>query len=142
MVVQTLNPDHFCFAAASRHDYDAFFASEIEERREVSYPPFTRLCSVRLDGVSEAKVTTAAARLKRKAERLVHSDKRFGDVRVLGPAPALVAKVRGRYRWHFLIKEREAGRLVPFVAELKSWMESAPQSGVRLTIDMDPITTV
>jgi primosomal protein N' (replication factor Y) len=141
VLVQTLNPDHFCFLSAIDHDYGAFFASEIEEREGVLYPPFSRLCSIRLDGVDERRLEKSVMRMKSSAEKII-KEKKYAGLRVLGPAPALVFKVRGRYRWQFLVKAEYASQLVGFVRELKRGFNASADTGVRLLIDMDPLTTV
>ena len=141
VLVQTLNPDHFCFLSSKEHDYDAFFAAEIEERHDVQYPPFTRLCALRLDSTSEVRVETSARKIKTAAGRIM-KDKKYSSITLLGPAPALVAKVRGRYRWHFLVKAKGPSQLVGFVRELRRSFVASNIAGVRLLIDMDPLTTV
>ena len=141
VLVQTLNPEHFCFLSAIDHDYDAFFASEIEEREGVVYPPFARLCSIRLDSMSDESLTKSVMRMKGKADRII-KEKRYAGLRVLGPAPALVLKVRGRYRWQFLIKAKGASQLIAFVRALREDFIDSAVSSVRLTVDMDPLTTV
>ncbi len=141
VLVQTLNPEHFCFLSAKEHDYETFYASEIEEREGVFYPPFARLCSIRLDGTSETLLSKSVMMMKRRTEKII-KERKYSGLRVLGPAPALVAKVRGRYRWQFLIKAKGASQLVGFVRELKGGFDKSAATGVRLIIDMDPLTTV
>ena len=140
VVIQTLNPGHYCLGAALAHDYDSFFAKEIEEREELSYPPFTRLCVVRVDGTNEAAVIGSINSLKSACDRLLKSRKI--DMQTLGPAPALVSKVRGRHRWQILLKGRDLKELHSLATGLKALFERQKDSGVSLTLDMDPLTTV
>ena len=139
VLIQTLSPEHYCFRAG--HDYEAFFAEEIEERRAAGYPPFTKLCLIRLDGPSESRVIKRSMELKTIAGRIIKRGYE-GKVRVLGPTEALIGRLKGRYRWQFLIKGEDARSLHGFVSELKGATEQGRPGAVAVTMDMDPITTV
>ncbi|MBI1912888.1 MAG: primosomal protein N' [Deltaproteobacteria bacterium] len=140
VVIQTLNPEHYCFRCALEHDYESFYKEEIEHRRELDYPPFTRLCNLRLDGIKESSVIKAASELKISADKLL-GRKDLG-ITILGPAPALLAKIKNRYRWQMLFKGKDISKLHPFIKGLKNSFEAKKISGVNLTIDMDPLTIV
>ena len=104
VLVQTLKPRSLLFPlAAIDHDYDAFFASEIEEREGALYPPFTRFCSIRLDGTSEARLTKSVMMMKRRAEKII-KNKKYAGIRVLGPAQALVLRSEGDTGGSFLLR--------------------------------------
>jgi primosomal protein N' (replication factor Y) len=140
VVIQTLNPGHYCLGAALSHDYDSFFSKEIEAREELDYPPFTRLCVVRVDGTKEERVIASINGLKSALEQLV---KRKGmNIQALGPAPALVSKVRGRHRWQMLLKGKDLKSLHSLAGALKVVFERHKDAGVSLTLDMDPLATV
>lgn len=140
VVIQTLNPAHYCLISALGHDYDSFFSREITEREDLSYPPFTRLCVVRVDGTNEAAVTGSINSLKSACDRLQSGRKTV--MQALGPAPALVAKVRGRHRWQILLKGKDLKELHSLATGLKAVFERQKTPGVTLTLDMDPLTTV
>jgi primosomal protein N' (replication factor Y) len=112
VVIQTLNPTHYCFTSAITHDYDGFYEIETAFRAETGYPPFSRLCCIRLDGTGERTVAQAATRLSDIAfglsEKLTETGR---SVTVLGPVPAMLARLKGRYRWNLLVKCTEVGTL-------------------------------
>lgn len=137
VVIQTLNPGHPCLTAALDHDYEAFFTREIEAREELGYPPFSRLCVLRVDGLREDHVISSVSALKSTCERLIKSRK-IGAY-PLGPAPALVPKVRNRHRWNILLKGRELKDLHWLARALKTAFERRKTPGISLTIDMDPL---
>ncbi|MBI5809860.1 MAG: hypothetical protein HZB21_01525 [Deltaproteobacteria bacterium] len=141
VVIQTLNPDHYCFKSALLHDYCGFYKEEIKVSEDLSYPPFGRLCCLRIDGVREDAVVKAASFLKAGALALIKKRKDAG-ISVLGPAPALLSRLRGRHRWQMLIKGVKAKSLFAFVSPLKASFEAGGFSGVSLIVDMDPITVV
>ncbi len=139
VLIQTLNPGHYCFRAIMAHDYESFFREEIENRRELLYPPFTRLCVLRFEGGKEGEVVRAAGALKEAAEKIIAA-KRF-EIFALGPAPALVQMVKNRHRWQLLLKGREINPLHSLVRALKARFE-AGKGRTTLSIDMDPATVV
>ncbi|MBW7957393.1 MAG: primosomal protein N' [Deltaproteobacteria bacterium] len=139
VVIQTLNPGHYCFRSIMAHDYDSFFREEIENRRELLYPPFTRLCVLRFDGLNEGEVIKAASSVKAAAEKIINSNK--FEIFALGPAPALVHMIKNRHRWQVLLKSKEINPLHSLVRALKAHFE-AGKSRVALSIDMDPSIVV
>jgi len=141
VVIQTLNPTHYALKRAVCHDYDGFYEEEITEREGLSYPPFSRLSVLRITGPNERSALKAAATLRQEADRILPA---YGaDITCLGPAPALIARVRGEYRFHMLLKGRSPARLHDFAAELRAGFTAKAGSGAaRLFIEMDPVSIV
>jgi primosomal protein N' (replication factor Y) len=134
--VQTCSPEHPAIVAASAYDETGFMNRELEERREAGYPPYVRLAALLLTGAESDEVEAAAERL---AERLREPAERSG-VRLLGPAPQALARLRGRYRWHLLLKSEKAASLRALAEAAWEWAESKSRPrGVRLAVDVDPI---
>jgi primosomal protein N' (replication factor Y) len=102
VVVQTYNPEHYAVALAQTHDYGAFFNQEIEYRRAAGYPPFADLWLLVFESIDEA----GAQQVGREVAAELRG--RWPDLDVLGPAPAPLRRVRGRYRFHVLIKRAAA----------------------------------
>ncbi len=137
VVIQTLNPTHYSFRCAFTHDYDSFFNEEINIRKDADYPPFLRLCNLRVEGLKELSVISASKELREVAERLLKDRE---DITVLGPAPALVARVKNRYRFQMLIKARAPKSLHAFVKALRDRFLEKKRRDITLTVDIDPIT--
>jgi primosomal protein N' (replication factor Y) len=111
------------------NDRDRFLASEAEERRKHSWPPFGRLAALILAGPDDETVDFSARAFARAAPHL-------RGVEVLGPAPAPLAVLRGRHRRRFLVK---AERGVNLQAVLRAWIEPVKvPSNIRLQVDIDP----
>lgn len=138
VLIQTLNSSHYALKRASCHDYDGFYADEIEARRELFYPPFSRLALLRIEGPGERAALKASSVLQAVAKRLLPA---YGkNISCLGPAPALVARVKGEYRFHMLIKGAEPAGLHDFVVELaRGYGEKFASASTRLVIEMDPV---
>jgi primosomal protein N' (replication factor Y) len=139
VIVQTRRPDHYALRAAAAHDYRAFAAEEIETRRSPPYPPHVGLVNVIVSGPVEAAVSLAAGETADWLSGLVAA-RAPGVVTVIGPAPAPLARVKGRWRWHVVLKAAERrwlGRVVRFAA---ARLPVARRAGVRVTFDRDPVS--
>jgi primosomal protein N' (replication factor Y) (superfamily II helicase) len=128
--LQTHQPEHPVMRALIAQDRDAFYSAEIEVREKTGYPPFGRLASLLVSG-ADKHATEAHAR-KIAAVAPLHE-----EVRVLGPAEAPLAVVRGRYRFRLLVK---SPRSFDLSAYLREWLASTPKSKgtLKLEVDVDP----
>ena len=133
VIVQTHQPGHYSIAAARDHDYPRFFAKEIGLRKALGYPPFSRLINLVLDGEQEETVQARALALAAKGKVL----RRYKKTAILGPAPAPLARLRGRFRWQLLLKGPDLEELHALCLELEE--EQARLAGaVHLSVDVDP----
>jgi primosomal protein N' (replication factor Y) len=128
--LQTHQPEHPVMRALIAADRDAFYASEIDLREKAHYPPFGRLASLLISAGERPAAEGYARRLAAMAPRAE-------GVRVLGPAEAPLALVRGRYRFRLLVK---SPRGFDLSAYLRQWLAAAPKSkgNLKLEIDVDP----
>ena len=139
VLIQTYQPDHYVFQTVQSQDYDSFFQRELESRRQLGYPPFARLALVRLSGPVEESVAREARRLTAALEKLRTGDHNLRSrVRVLGPAPAGLARLQGRFRWQILIKSCGRAPLVHLLEHLRRTWTPPPRSNLSLTLDIDP----
>lgn len=115
VVIQTYNPDHYAIQLAKGHDYAGFFAKEIAFRSATRYPPFSELWLLVFEDESDR---LGADRAQQAALQLRQA---WPQVDVLGPAPAPLRRVRGRYRYHILVKSfgRDPATELGLSAELK-----------------------
>ncbi len=137
VLLQTRDPAHPAVALAKDHDVEGFADRELRLRAELGYPPFARLALVRVDAPHEDPAREAAEALGRVAQHAAES--RPGDVDVLGPAPAPISRLRGRYRFRLLLKARSRP---PLRAVLFALTEAIPRVGrnVRVVVDVDPVS--
>ena len=135
VILQVLNPDHYAIQCAIAHDYNGFYQQETAFRNEAGYPPFAHLALLGFSGTSEQAVGRQAVLGSEKLARL----KREMGLRVelLGPAPAPIYRLRGRFRRRILLK---ALSRVTLRALLTAWLEQRKMiANVRETIDVDPV---
>jgi primosomal protein N' (replication factor Y) len=134
VLVQTASPDHAAIVAATAHDLTSFARQELAERKEAGYPPYTRLATLLVTGTRAEVVEKAAERLAERAREGAGE-----GIEVLGPAPQPLAKLRGRYRWHVLLKAGTAARIHEAAGRALEWAESKDRpAGVRIQVDVDP----
>ncbi|MBX7514787.1 primosomal protein N' [Qipengyuania sp. GH38] len=133
VLIQTRHPEASVIAALAAGDRDAFYEAETEMRREAGAPPFGRWASIIISSEDEAEAREAA--------------RRIGDVRpdvpdlmILGPAPAPMALLRGRYRYRMLMNARRSVQLQDVIRRWLSSLDHPP--GVRVGVDVDPYSFV
>jgi primosomal protein N' (replication factor Y) len=136
VLVQTYAPDHPAIQAAARHDYASFYDSEAEARAEARFPPAVKLARCLLSGTEPGPVERAARALAGALVDLART-RRLGErLSVVGPSEAPLAQLRGRARWHLLIKSTSPAVLESALRSLATrW---AVPRDVSLVIDRDP----
>jgi primosomal protein N' (replication factor Y) len=127
VLVQAFRPE------AISADWAVFSREELHRREALHFPPFSRLTALRLQGNSETAVRGTAERAAAMARRLVSAGEAAD---VLGPAPAPLAKVRGKHRWQILLRARDHGPLHRIARHLQ---RSHDVRGVELAVDVDPV---
>jgi primosomal protein N' (replication factor Y) len=139
VLVQTRQPQHPSLVAATQHDYAAFARAELRSRSELGYPPFGRLVRVVVEG-GQAEAQRCAATLAERIAQVAGGMPEAGRPQVLGPAPAPLERLRGRYRVQLLVKaadHRTIARLLDGAA-----LDRAARGGaaLRLVVDVDPVS--
>jgi primosomal protein N' (replication factor Y) len=133
VLIQTRHPEASVIAALAAGDRDAFYAAETEARRHAGAPPFGRWAAIIVSSEDEAEAREAANRVGATRPRV-------DDVMILGPAPAPMALLRGRYRYRLLLNARRSAEVQQVI---RDWLGalSFPQ-GVRIAVDVDPYSFV
>ena len=135
VVVQTLLPDAPVLRTASRQDFAAFVEVELAERRQAGFPPFGRLILLHWRGPDEEEVEKIARQGLEPLRRAAS-----GELVLLGPAPAPLARLRGLYRVQALLRGPSAQVLHATVADFLPGMRAACPGSVALTVNVDPLT--
>ncbi len=140
VLVQTYDPDHHAIRLAVTHDVLGFFDRELRDRRELGYPPFSRMVLARLDGMDEKETLDAANVLARAARAASRSATAApGEtLEVRGPSPAPIAKVKNRFRFRVMLRSSSRDRLRQGALALHAAIATLPRT-VRATIDVDPV---
>ena len=133
VLVQTFCPDHHAIQCARRHDYLGFVAAELPVRLASGVPPYGRLVRLIARGPDEAAV---AAYIQKVGHALTASAP--PTVRLLGPAPAPVVKIRNLFRFHLQLRAPAARPLQDLLREVLPAL--GPPNGVELAVDVDPVS--
>jgi len=135
-IVQTIYPDHYSIQLACRQDYPAFFEKELHFRRTMRYPPIVSLVNT----VVRARTFTAAMDdAADVVQKIRESAGAHGDLRVLGPAPAPLGKLRGEYRAQLLVKGTNRKRIRE---TLQAALAARPDLQRRAIVDVDPLSVL
>ena len=137
VLIQTFQPGHYTLQHVVDQNFESFFQEELASRKELNYPPFSRLMLVETKGRSAQRVQFLAedvgAFLKKGSEAFT----------ILGPAPALIDKVKGDYRWHIIVKSIKEIDQSGWLARkaLREAMRSLERKyrDVKLIVDVDPV---
>jgi len=133
-IIQTFNPDHYILRAVQAQAYAALWDAESPLRRELGLPPFGRTVLAVVSSPAAPDAQAAALEMARllRAEGM-------GSSSLSGPAPAPLYRVRGRYRWHLLVREQETAQLHARIRRAARRLQaSAVGRRVRLDLDVDP----
>lgn len=131
VVVQTYDPKHPAVQFGVAHDTGGFVAAELAHRRELGYPPYSRMVLVRVDAV-EAEVALESA------SRLADLARTFAGVEVLGPAPAPLARLKNRHRFRIMLRSRDRAALRAVSIAIVRAFADIPRT-VRAQVDVDPV---
>jgi len=132
--VQAFTPFHPAIQYARRHDFTGFYEQEIDFRRQLNYPPVSRIALLLLKGRNEEKVGFLAAHVKHEIEKWGGD---FPDMILAGPAPAPLARTESNHRYHILMRTRQMSRLGHKLAGLIASL-TLPDD-VTMTVDIDPV---
>ncbi|MHB1005929.1 MAG: replication restart helicase PriA [Chloroflexota bacterium] len=128
VIIQTYNPQHYGVRAAQKHAYGEFYAREIAFRAEHRYPPFADLARLVYYNSNEPRCRRETERLAAYLEGEIER-RGLPDLEVIGPAPAFHRRVRGRFRWHLLLRGENLGALLRQLTLPPGW-----------ALDVDPIS--
>jgi len=137
VIIQTAMPDHFVIRHAVEHDFQGFAKRELKEREEPTYPPLVRLANVVVSSPDENRAALVA---EQGAEWLRGWIRRQGTgVEVVGPAPAPIERLHGRWRWHFLFRAPSSSDLGAAARALMAGFKPGGGGDVRIALDRDPV---
>ena len=142
-VIQTLTPENEIIRLAAKQDYDEFFKTEIRLRKALIYPPYCDLCVVGFVGENETVVKTAARETLDLVKKSVGGEYKGEKIITLGPLPARVMKVNGKFRYRLIIKCRNSARFRKMISEILIKMGTDSRfSKVTVYADINPESTI
>jgi primosomal protein N' (replication factor Y) len=136
VIIQTFLPEHYAIQRAKEHDFLGFYEEEMKSRQALRFPPLTRMVNIRVSAGNPHDAEQGIRRLAKKGTALLKTLR--GAVEMLGPSPAPLYQIKGRYRWQLLFKGER-------VALLQQLSRSLVQEGkgfkkAAIEVDVDPVS--
>jgi len=136
VIIQTFNPDHYAITTAAAHDYEGFYEQEIALRAESGYPPFSSMVNLVASDENEAEARRRLYEFVGALKEQAKGSKNL-PVEFLGPVPSPVARLRGRFRWHVLIRGTDRECLSKII---QGALDSTSSLRRGVSIDVDPVS--
>ncbi|MBI4654259.1 MAG: primosomal protein N' [Nitrospirae bacterium] len=130
--IQTYEPEHYVFEYVRQHDYKGFYEREIELRKELSYPPFSKLIRI----ILSFKTMDTGKKIIKNISGMIKKMK-TNDVEILGPSPAPIEKIRNLWRWHIILKGKGSKSLRQKAFEILHILKDIKD--IKIDVDVDPI---
>ncbi|MCR5619789.1 MAG: primosomal protein N' [Lachnospiraceae bacterium] len=134
-IIQTYQPDHYAVRCAAAQDYEAFYEEEIAYREAAGYPPVTHMLCIQLFGLDQKKTALLA-------DELSDVIKSKGPVRILGPAPANIMKVKDYYRYVLYVKDADQSRLSAVRSISEEFFKDKDMGQMFVQFDLDPMNQI
>jgi primosomal protein N' (replication factor Y) (superfamily II helicase) len=136
VIIQTYHPEHYSLVCARAQDYDEFYRREVSFRRSMHYPPFTALINICVHDKEFDRASNAAADLARELREAA----RDSALRILGPAPAPISRIKGEHRFQILIKARSRKRAREALDLAMDRALAAGYNPRSISIEVDPVS--
>jgi primosomal protein N' (replication factor Y) len=137
VVVQTSTPEHPAIRAAAAHDYEAFVRGELPVREALLYPPFGSIVRFVVRSIDERAAESWAGHIVERVRQALEPGTDGDRIRVLGPAPAPIARLRDRFRWQVQVHGPDGGRLRDLVRRATAALKTPDR--VAWIVDVDPV---
>ena len=130
VIIQTFSPEYYAIQAAAQHNYASFYEQEIGYRRQLHNPPFTQLARLSFMHTNDAVCQRKAEEMKRALKE--ESEARgIGGIDIIGPAPAFIHRLRGRFRWQLVLRGQNLSAFLAPLSFAQGW-----------TVDIDPVSLI
>lgn len=137
VLVQTYCPEHYSITAAARHDSEGFYRVELPIRKSLGYPPFSYLARLLFTHEVEEELSKGAALAKEILDKTLSGHDNF--IEVLGPAPAPLSKIKGRFRWQVVLKGPRRNELRDIIRDsIEVLQKRRPAFKPVINVDINP----
>ena len=126
-ILQTFQPDRYSIRAVVAGNYDDFYSHEIRFRREIGYPPFSRMVRLEISDPDSAKAEQRSLALAEELRKIIGSEK-FNATKLIGPAPCFFPRLNGKYRWHIILRGPDPVSVVREIDRSRIRVEVDPPS--------------
>lgn len=138
VIIQTYSPENFSIRHASLNDFEGYFKNEIKMRKQMLYPPFTKILCINISSKNQEKLKDTALSLG----SLLKSSLKSSNVKILGPCPCEIAKIKSLFRWQIIIKGDLNKKLALNIKDLVYNTFKFDYNNIRLGLDINPNSLV
>ncbi len=132
--IQTYNPEHYSIVESAKNDYNSYYEHEIELRKMMNYPPFSNIFIIMLTGENEKEIIQLLFNLK---EILIKYN--FDKNKIYNPTPAIISKIKKRFRWKIIIKGNDETTLKNYVIySVNEFKEKNNITNVNISLNLNP----
>jgi primosomal protein N' (replication factor Y) len=136
VIIQTFLPEHYVIRRAKDHDFWGFYQEEMAFRTALRYPPLTRMVNIRVSSRNPYDADKCVRQLAKTGAAVLKTLR--GTVEMLGPSPAPLFQIKGRYHWQLLLKGEQVSSLQRLSRTLLK--EGRTLKGVLVEVDVDPLS--
>ena len=133
VIVQTYNPENFAIECSKKQDYNIFYETEIELRKQLTYPPFCDIISIGLIDTDERKIKIISEKLYKNINELIK--KYCLEVMIYKPLPCPIDKIKNKYRWRIILKGKLNNTLIDII---NYSIENVNNKSTRIIVDTNP----
>ena len=136
VIIQTLTPEHPAIKVSSTQDYDLFAKEEMAVRRDLDYPPYEHFVNITFKSRNPQKAELVSRHYQKLLDGLIHPAHTV-ILKIYGPIPAPISRLRGFYRWQVLCKAPAVAQMNPYIKQ--ALLKIGRPEGVHIAVDVDPI---
>ena len=133
VIVQTYNPENFAIECSKKQDYDIFYETEIELRKQLKYPPFCDIISIGLTDTDETKIKTVSDKLYKYINNYIKKENL--NLLIYKPLPCPIDKIKNRYRWRIILKGKLNNKIIDII---NLAINSIDTKTTRMIVDTNP----
>ena len=137
VIIQTYNPENFAIECSKKQDYDMFYETEIELRKQLKYPPFCDIISIVLTDTEETKIQNISDKIYKNINKNIKLQN--VDLQVYKPLPCPIDKIKNRYRWRIILKGKLNNKIVDIINKS---IQNVGNKTTRIIIDTNPTNLV
>jgi primosomal protein N' (replication factor Y) len=138
VLIQTYHPTHYALRHACAQDYEGFYEEEMRHRKNHSYPPFVALATLLIRGLNLSRVREDSLELRRELDK----ENRDRQVRILGPAPAPLARLKREHRFQILLKARSRKHLRTLIESTMKTLTDRKFNIRSINLEVDPVSVM
>ena len=138
VIIQTYQPEHLAIRAAAEHDRTILLGADLEVRNRLGYPPYVTLCDIVISSLDEEKASIAAEQVGECVRARCGNATGDGSMTILGPVACVLSRLKGRHRYHVLVKAPRGSAVGEIVTEVLATVKLPRE--VRVTVDIDPVS--